>query len=69
MRNEINWIMCDGGPHILMESKFLKIWKGDSDEAYQESVRYYEQACMVDGYIGELNIGSGKCIIIGDDVP
>ncbi len=69
MRNEINWIMCDGGPHILMESKFLEIWKGESDEAYQESVRYYEQACMIDGYIGELNIGPGRCIIIGDDVP
>lgn len=68
MENAITWITCDGGPHILMEGKSLKIWKGESEEAYQESMRYYEQACMIDSYIGELNIDSGKCIIIGDDV-
>lgn len=44
------------------------IWKGEGDRAYQESKSYYEWACRVDGYIGELEIGSGKCIVIGDNV-
>lgn len=69
MRNEINWIGSDGGPHILIEQKFLKIWKGESDRAFQESMRYYEQAELIDDYIGELKIGLGKCMIISEDVP
>ena len=69
MKNEINWIESDGGPHILIERKFLKIWKGESDRAFQESMRYYEQAGLIDDYIGELKIGLGKCIIISEDVP
>lgn len=24
-----NWIECDGGPHILIENRYLKIWKGE----------------------------------------
>lgn len=69
MKNEIIWIESDGGPHILIERKFLHIWKGENDSAFQESMRYYEQAGLIDDYIGELKIGSGKCIIISEDVP
>lgn len=69
MKNEINWIECDGGPHILIERKFLNIWKGESDQAFQESMGYYEQAGLIDDYIGELKIGPGKCMIISEDVP
>lgn len=27
MQQEITWIECDGGPHILIERKYLKLWK------------------------------------------
>ena len=65
----INWIQGDGGPHILIESRYLNIWKGESDEEFEKSSRFYEEACLIDEYIGELEIGTGKCIIINDDVP
>lgn len=29
MNKKINWVEGDGGPHIIIESKFLKIWKGE----------------------------------------
>lgn len=68
MNNEINWIECDGGPHILIESKYLKIWKGETEDEYQKAKGYYEEAGHIDDYIGELNIGPGKCIVISDDI-
>ena len=68
MNNEIDWIECDGGPHILIESKYLKIWKGETDDEYQKAMEYYEEAGLIDNYIGELTIGSGKCLVISDDI-
>lgn len=69
MGREIKWIGSDGGPHILIERRFLHIWKGESDEDFERARQYYEEAGLIEDYIGELNIGSGKCIIISDDVP
>lgn len=68
MNNKINWVECDGGPHILIEKKFLSVWKGETEEEYQKAEEYYEEAGLIDDYIGLLNIGSGKCIVISDDV-
>lgn len=28
MNTEITWVESDGGPHILIEKKYLKLWKG-----------------------------------------
>ncbi|MDE5823911.1 MAG: immunity 21 family protein [Lachnospiraceae bacterium] len=68
MINEISWIECDGGPHILIESRYLKIWKGETDEEFEKSKQYYEEAGLIEDYIGELKIGSGKCLIIREEV-
>ncbi len=68
MNNEITWIECDGGPHLLLESKYLKIWKGENKDEYKKASEYYEETCLIDEYIGELSIGSGKCIVISDDI-
>lgn len=68
INNEITWVECDGGPHILMESKYLKIWKGDTDEEYENAKGYYEETGLIDDYIGELNSGLGKCLVISEDI-
>lgn len=68
MNNEITWIECDGGPYILIESKYLKIWKGETDEEFERSKQYYEAAGYIEDYIGELKIGAGKCLIISGEV-
>lgn len=69
MNNEINWIECDGGPHIIIERKYLKIWKGETEEEYNKAIEYYEETGSIDDYIGELKIGLGKCLVISEDVP
>ena len=43
--------------------------EGESDKDFEESMGYYERAGLIDDYIGELEIGIGKCIIISEDVP
>lgn len=68
MNSKLTWVECDGGPHILMESKYLKIWKGDTDEEYEKAKGYYEETGLIDDYIGELNIGLGKCLVISEDI-
>ena len=68
MNKKINWIEGEGGPHIIIESKFLKIWKGESDEEFERSLCFYKKACSINDYISVLNIGSGKCIIINEDI-
>lgn len=69
MNNVITWIECDGGPHILIESKYLNIWKAETEEELKKSYKYYEEAGLIDDYIGELKIGLGKCIVISEDIP
>lgn len=69
MNKKISWVECDGGPHILIESKYLKIWKAETEEELEKSYEYYEEAGLIDDYIGELKIGLGKCIIISEDIP
>ncbi|MDE7477014.1 MAG: immunity 21 family protein [Lachnospiraceae bacterium] len=69
MNKEITWVECDGGPHILIESKYLKIWKGETDAEFEQSKEYYELTRYIDDYIGELQIKSGKCIVLSEDIP
>ncbi|MDE7275134.1 MAG: immunity 21 family protein [Lachnospiraceae bacterium] len=67
MYNELTWIECDGGPYILIESRYLGIWKGESDEAFEKAKKYYEEIGLMEDYIGKLKIGSGKCLIVSED--
>lgn len=68
MNKKLTWIECDGGPHILIESKYLKIWKAETEEGFKKSYEYYEQAGLIDDYIGVLKTEFGKCIIISEDI-
>lgn len=42
MQQEITWIECDGGPHILIECKYLKLWKTAKQEDYEETAQIKE---------------------------
>jgi len=42
MQQEITWIECDGGPHILIERKYLKLWKTAKQEDYEETAKIKE---------------------------
>ena len=67
MSDEVTWIECDGGPHILIDNRYLRIWKGKTDEEFERSCTYYEEAGLIDGHIGELRIAEGKCLIINEE--
>lgn len=69
MEKEITWVECDGGPHILIENKYLTLWKGETEEEFRKAAEYYEKTATIDDYIGELQIGPGKCLVISEDIP
>lgn len=46
----------------------MSIWKGESDKEFEQAQKYYEEACLIDEFIGELQIGEGRCIIISEDI-
>jgi hypothetical protein len=68
LNKKLTWIECDGGPHILIESKYLKIWKAETEEGFKKSYEHYEEAGLIDDYIGVLKTEFGKCIIISEDI-
>ena len=55
-----NWLTSAGGPLILLEKEFLSNWKGVFSNDYN-------RACAISDYIGLINVGQGKGLIIGDE--
>ena len=73
-----NWISCDGGPLILLEEKFLSIWEGSDTPSKVVSSKQiivgvldvatdYDRACVIDDWIGLINVGEGKALVLGGD--
>ena len=59
----LNWIECDGGPHILLEKHLVEKWEAVNCSSH------YDKACEIDDYIGLLPVGDGYGIVISEDVP
>jgi len=56
----MQWISSDGGPLILVGRSALSKWLGiDSAD--------YERACLVEEYVGVLDVGRSKAIALGDE--
>lgn len=56
---EIKWISGDGGPHILMERRYLDLWTDQREVLY-------EKACQIDDHIGNLQLPDISLIVICD---
>lgn len=80
--NELKWVECDAGPHILLEKRLIASWGGVNKSSnkrivyarvgYEEendSATDYDMACDIDDYIGLISVGDGNGIVIADDVP
>ncbi len=57
---ELTWIESAGGPLILLEEQLLSHWHGiDTDD--------YDRACGIDDYLGLLDVGSGRALVLGEE--
>ncbi len=66
---EISWVWGEGGPHLLMEKRYLDIWETDAvaDHGGKESL--YDKTGEVKGdYIGELTLQDGSFIVIHEEM-
>jgi immunity protein 21 of polymorphic toxin system len=80
---ELQWVCCDGGPHLLLPAQFVGGWEGTSPPSGARIVdarfRYtmdpaspatdYDLACDVEGELGLIPVGGGEGLVIDDDVP
>jgi hypothetical protein len=76
--NPIMWVSTGGGPLIVIPVEIAHHWWGVSnswpDTGYLlknwEAIRWhtdYGRACGVDDYLGVLEVGPGRCLVLGDE--
>jgi len=70
MKNSITWMCSDGGPLIVAPAEIAPQWRGDrgwfpTEDGHGESASDYARACSIDGYLGTLEVGSGRALILG----
>lgn len=58
---EIKWVSGDGGPHILMERKYLDLWA-------EQKETLYEKVCQIDDYIENLQLLDISLIVISEEM-
>lgn len=75
---KFNWVSSDGGPLIVMEQKYLANWEGcdepSNGRVVEASFRWglevatdYDRACDIEDYLGLIDVGEGKAIVLGGD--
>ncbi len=61
------WVWGTGGPHLLMEKRYIDLWEADAGTEEQE---LYYKTGEVDGeYIIEMALGDGSCIVVAEEGP
>lgn len=67
------WVVSGGGPLLVLDKSLVTNWKGyeGSVDAELTNVELtnsddYERACKIDGYLGLIDVGVGKGVILGD---
>lgn len=67
----MRWISSTGGPLILMDQRFTNDWHGidvpETNSSTNMSQTDYERACGVDDYIGQISVGNGSAVVLGDE--
>ncbi len=58
----LNWIECDGGPHIILEKHLVGKWEATN------CTSHYDKACEIEDYIGLLPVADGYGIVISEDI-
>jgi hypothetical protein len=78
--SRFKWIGTAGGPPIMLAASLLTVWEGSNfpsnGRVVEAHFRYfsendpatdYDRACDVDGYIGQVPVGSGTGIVFADE--
>ncbi len=73
------WVMCDGGPLLLLPEKHLAAWEGAAQPSdgriVEASSRYspgslatdYDRACNVEELLGLIDVAEGQGVVFGDE--
>lgn len=75
---QFDWITCDGGPLLLIEEKYLQFWEGSeaptNGRIVEANFRWglevatdYDKACDVEDWLGLIDVGEGKALVLGDE--
>ncbi|WP_373926529.1 Imm21 family immunity protein [Paludisphaera borealis] len=78
MRDSMAWVGTGGGPLIVIPAEFAPLWRGGEEwspprgpaQRGGDASRFrsdYDRACAVDDYLGSLNVGVGRALILGDE--
>lgn len=60
------YLVCDGGPHLLLPAAFAVGWRGISTgEAVLDSATDYGRACRVASPIGTVSVLTGDALVFG----
>lgn len=78
--DRLKWINSAGGPLILISDKSYNLWSGilkrssyldnkieDADDFLNAEEADYGKACLVQDYLGVVNVGNGTALILGDE--
>jgi hypothetical protein len=73
------WVTCDGGPLLLVAKEHLCAWEGVANPSANRKVETrfrwnpegpatdYDRACDVDDYLGLIDVGYGKGLVLGQE--
>ena len=62
---ETAWVTSLGGPLILVPQSACPLW-GGAPPNYRGEEGDYGRACAIDGYIGLIDVGHAKALVLGD---
>lgn len=65
--NNVRWIESGGGPLLLAAASLMDAWSGIEPSDRNDASTDYARACLIDGEIGTISIGSEQGIVFGDE--
>jgi hypothetical protein len=64
----VTWIESTGGPLILLEDRLLGSWVGTGTGVWKPgSGTDYDRACALDDWVGVIDVGAGKALVLGSE--
>jgi hypothetical protein len=79
-RKRLTWIGTTGGPHLVVPERYAPSWDGCDaprrGRVVRATFRYdpagpatdYDRACDVAGWLGVIQVGRGRGLVLGGDV-
>src|SRR5689334_17973405 len=62
----MQWVESAGGPLIVVPLELAQSWRG-IEAVPGDPVTDYDRACDVDDYLGVLEVGPGRGLVLGDE--